>query len=155
MRERTSTILLVEDEPTDAELLRKAFARTGVDNPVHLVANGEEAIEYLTGKGRFADRATFPFPKAIVTDLKMPHLGGIELLRWIKANPQYRVIPTIVLTSSLVRQDVNTAFECGANAYIPKPASFPELVRMARILAEYWQLSLVPDVFSPSGRPAP
>jgi CheY-like chemotaxis protein len=145
MNDPTTTILLVEDESSDIELLKIAFERTGLSNPIQTVNNGEEAVDYLTGKGPFSHRSTSPVPKAIITDLKMPQMDGIELLRWIKANPNYRVIPTIVLTSSTTRGDVNAAYDCGASAYFVKPVTFPELTSLVRIIAEYWQLALTPD----------
>ncbi|MGH7997573.1 MAG: response regulator [Opitutaceae bacterium] len=145
MKDAGTTILMVEDEVSDIELLTMAFARTGLNNPVQTAGNGEEAVDYLTGKGPFSDRAAYPVPKAIITDLKMPQMGGIELLRWIKANPRYRVIPTIVLTSSTAREDVNEAYDCGASAYFVKPVPFSELMRLAKIMAEYWQIALTPD----------
>lgn len=140
----TETILIVEDEESDVEFLKRAFAKAGVPNPVQAVSNGEEAIAYLRGTGLFANRKAFPFPRVIITDLKMPHMGGLQLLRWIHENPTFRVIPTIVFTSSTAQSDVDEAFQCGAGAYIVKPVEFKELERIAKTIADYWRLSLLP-----------
>lgn len=144
MKDQTDAILIVEDEEHDVEFLRRAFERVGIENPVHTVSNGEEAIEYLTGAGRFADRTAFPFPRVMVTDLKMPQMGGIELLRWLQSNHRYRVVPTIVLTSSTHEADVNAAFEAGASGYMVKPVDFSQLEQVASVIANYWKLSLTP-----------
>ena len=144
MKEHTGTILIVEDEEHDVEFLTRAFRNTGTNNPVQAVTNGEEAMAYLAGENPYHDRVTYPFPHVVVTDLKMPRMGGLELLRWIHANPKYRVVPTIVLTSSTSQSDVDAAFACGASAYIVKPVGFEELKRVAQTIAEYWRLSLTP-----------
>jgi CheY-like chemotaxis protein len=144
MNPATETILIVEDEPADIEFLQRAFTKAGITNPVQSVSNGEEAIAYLTGRGAFADRKAFPFPRVVITDLKMPQMDGIQLLQWIRANPEFRVVPTIVLTSSTSQSDVNAAFACGASAYIVKPVEIRELQRIAKVIADYWTMSLLP-----------
>lgn len=145
MKDTTTTILLVEDEPADAELLQRAFTRVGIPNPVHVVSNGEEAVAYLEGSGPYSDRAKHPFPRVVVTDLKMPRMDGLQLLRWMRANPEFRVVPVIVFTSSTAQAEVDEAFALGANAYMVKPVELKELERMARAVAEYWRLSLLPS----------
>jgi CheY-like chemotaxis protein len=146
MRLANTTILIVEDESHDVEFLRRAFLRVGVKNPVHAVENGEEAIAYLDGTGRFTDRAVYPFPHVIITDLKMPHLGGLELLHWLHAHPKCRVVPTIVFTSSTSQADVDAAFAAGASGYMVKPVDFRELESTVKIIADYWRLSLIPTI---------
>lgn len=140
----TETILIVEDEESDILFLKRAFARAGVPNPVHAVNNGEQAIAYLQGDAPFADRKAYPFPRVIITDLKMPQMGGLQLLRWLDEHPEHRVIPTIVFTSSTAQADVNEAFKLGAGAYIVKPVEFRDLERIVKIIADYWRLSLLP-----------
>ncbi len=88
------SILLVEDDENDVLLMKRAFKRQFADCVLYVAGNGHEAIEYLTGKGVFADRQEFPFPDVIVTDLKMPRLSGLELLAWINDHREFRVIPT-------------------------------------------------------------
>jgi CheY-like chemotaxis protein len=145
MKTSHQTILIVEDDENDATFLQRAFARAGFPNPIRRVQNGEEAIAYLKGEGIYADRERFAFPRVILTDLKMPHMDGLQLLRWLSENPQYRVVPTIVFTSSTAQADVNAAFDRGAGAYVVKPVDVRELERMARNIAEYWRMSLLPD----------
>jgi CheY-like chemotaxis protein len=144
MKDALDTILIVEDEDHDVEFLRRAFARAGVLNPVQHVQNGEEAIAYLVGEGKFQDRGEYPFPRVMVTDLKMPQMGGVELLQWIQKNPKYRVVPTIVLTSSTHEADVRAAFEAGVSGYMVKPVDFSQLENVATVIASYWKLSLTP-----------
>lgn len=145
MRDSTSTILIVEDEPHDVEFLSRAFERAGVPNPIQSVHNGEEAIAYLNGTGKYADRAKFPFPRVIMTDLKMPQMGGLELLKWLNEHPRCRVVPAIVFTSSTSQADVDAAFAHGASGFMVKPVEFQELEEMVRKIADYWKLSLVPS----------
>ena len=144
MKEGTGTILIVDDEDHDIEFLQRALTRSGVNNPIRTVGNGEEAIAYLTGQGNYADRTVFPFPRVIITDLKMPQMGGLELLRWLHDNPKFKVVPTIVFTSSTSQADVNEAFRCGASGYFVKPVDFDQLERMGKVMADYWKLSQVP-----------
>lgn len=144
MNETTGTVLIIEDEEHDVDFLRRAFKRAGIKNPIQVVSDGERAKDYLMGAGEYANREKFPFPRIIITDLKMPHLSGLELLSWIRANPNYRVVPTIVLTSSVSQTDVDLAFSCGASAYFVKPVTFAELENLAKIIWDYWRLSLLP-----------
>jgi CheY-like chemotaxis protein len=146
MKNPRETILVVEDDENDATFIRRAFSKAGITNPVRWVQNGEEAVAYLKGENPFADRAANPFPRFILTDLKMPQMDGLQLLRWITQNPGYRVVPTIVFTSSTAQSDVDQAFACGAGAYIVKPVDIRELERVAKIVSEYWRLSLLPEL---------
>lgn len=150
MAEEKFTILIVEDDPNDVLLMKRALAKTGIDNPAQVVPDGERAVEYLTGTGPYADRQKFPFPGLILTDLKMPRMSGIELLKWLKHNPHYRVIPTIVLTSSMEKSDIQQSYFYGANSYLVKPGSFEELQKMMSTIFEYWFMCRValPEVFS-------
>jgi CheY-like chemotaxis protein len=138
------TILIIEDEEHDVDFLRRAFRRAGVPNPIQVVENGEQTIAYLTGRGEFADRKKYPYPRVIVTDLKMPQMSGLELLRWVRSNPKYRIVPTIVLTSSTSQADVDLAFACGASAYFVKPVAFADLEKVAKLIWEYWSFSRLP-----------
>jgi CheY-like chemotaxis protein len=140
MSQARFTILLVEDDSNDVLLIRKALEGGGIDNPVQTVSDGEEAIDYLQGCGAFSDRRLFPLPGLIVTDLKMPRANGIEFLRWLRSHPFGKVIPAIVLTSSMEPADVQDAYSSGANSYLVKPAGFGELKRMLRTVVDYWSL---------------
>lgn len=146
MKTPYQTILVVEDDENDATFIRRAFAKAGVTNPVRWVQNGEEAVAYLKGESPFTDREANPFPRVIITDLKMPQMDGLQLLRWMAQNPKYRVVPIIVFTSSTAQSDVNQAFNCGAGAYVVKPVDIRELDRVAKVIVDYWRLSLLPDL---------
>src|SRR5690242_5178071 len=100
MSDSDYTILLVEDEENDATLVKMAFKRNNILNPVQWARDGLEAIAYLNGDGVHADRSKYPFPEVLILDLKMPRMGGLELLAWIREHPEYRIIPTIIMTSS-------------------------------------------------------
>ena len=138
------TILLVEDEENDARLLEMAFKKNDILNPVQWAKDGLEAIAYLNGEGVFADRAVYPFPEVLILDLKMPRMNGLELLAWIREHPQFRVIPTIIMTSSRQDPDIEKAYNLGANTYMIKPSSFDELAKMVKLAHEYWAVSVKP-----------
>jgi CheY-like chemotaxis protein len=133
-------ILVMEDDENDALLLRRALKRLNVPNPVHIVSDGEEGIAYITGHGQYADRAQFPFPGFIITDLKMPRKSGLDVLKWLSDHEEYRVIPTLVLTSSKEETDVAKAYGFGANSYMVKPADFQDLEKIMRLIHDYWAI---------------
>jgi CheY-like chemotaxis protein len=139
------TILLVEDDPNDVLFLKRALKKNGISNPISVLPDGDEAIAYLTGEGKYSDRHTYPFPKVIMLDLKMPRRGGLEVLEWLKEHPQYRVIPTLVLTSSKINEDVVKAYGLGANSYMVKPSNFEDLQQMIKVAYEYWSFCLKPE----------
>ena len=146
MNDTDYTILLVEDEDNDATLLKIAFKKNGIHNPVQWVRDGLEAVAYLNGDGAYADRQKYVFPGILILDLKMPRMTGLELLAWIWERPHLRVIPTIVMTSSRQDQDVQKAYELGANTYITKPSSFDELVSLTGSIHHYWTSAVKPRV---------
>src|SRR4051812_42971467 len=121
-------VLVAEDDPDDLELLEQAVSRAAPDIVLRTCRDGAEVIKYLEGTGDYADRAQYPVPRAVITDLKMPRCDGFELLEWVKSHEQFMIIPTIVFTSSTHDSDVKRAFQLGANAYFQKPTSFDELV---------------------------
>ncbi len=146
------TILLVEDEENDAMLLKMAFKRSNIPNPLHWVKDGLEAIAYLNGEGVYADHALCPFPEVLIVDLKMPRMSGLELLEWIRDHPDYKVIPTIIMSSSRQDSDIVKAYELGANTYMIKPSSFDELARMVKLAHEYWAASVKHAQYSKKSR---
>lgn len=138
-------ILIVEDDPNDQTFIQRALKRTGVVKRIAVVNDGEEAAAYLRGFDLYADRALHPLPRLIITDLKMPRMGGVELLRWMNDSPEFRLIPTVVLTSSSDQADITLAFAHGAKGYMIKPVHFGELEKLVQTIASYWRASCVPD----------
>ena len=132
------TILLVEDNPDDVLLIRRAFAKAGTTAPLNVVSDGEAAVAYLAGEGAYADRAHFPLPALLLLDLKRPPKSGLEVLEWLRARPGLRRLPVVVLTSSRESVDVQRAYDLGANSYLVKPVAFDDMRRMAAALGLYW-----------------
>lgn len=137
-------VLIAEDEDSDFLLLQKALRQTDVPWAIHRVTDGLEALNYLRGDGPYADRTQHPIPQVVVLDLKMPRMTGMELLEWIKENPSYRVIPTLIMSSSQQELDVQKAYEFGANTYFVKPTNFQALVSLCRQIAGYWEHGVKP-----------
>ena len=126
-------ILLVEDNPLDIDLTRRAFKKQNLTNPLDIARDGEEAISWLS---RW--EAGEPLPLIILLDLKLPKIGGLEVLRKYKEQPGIRNIPIVVLTSSSLDADITTAYEYGANSYIVKPVDFEKFVEVATEIEMYW-----------------
>src|ERR1700720_3704984 len=146
---RRLSILLIEDDENDILLVQHAMERSGAGHKVHAVRDGEGAIRYLRGEAEYSERRKHPLPNIILCDLKMPRMGGLEFLRWLRDHPESSVIPTIVLSSSHLEGDVGEAYYRGANSYMTKPTGLDELVEMLRITFEYWALCECPP--TPSG----
>jgi CheY-like chemotaxis protein len=152
MDDSNYTILLVEDDENDATLMKMAFEKNNILNPVQWVRDGMEAVAYLNGEGDFADRSKYPFPEVLLLDLKMPRMTGMELLAWIAEHPDFKIIPTIIMTSSRQELDIEKAYHLGANTYMTKPCSFDELAEMVKLTHEYWAVSVKPKAkFRKSG----
>jgi len=136
---RNLTILIAEDNENEAILVKHALGMAKITNPIQMVQDGQEAIDYLSGNGQFANRRRFPFPSVLMLDLKMPRRSGFEVLAWLREHPQYSVIPSIVLSNSSQPEDIRLAYERGANSYIVKPQDLNDLVRIFRDTYEYWK----------------
>lgn len=146
MTDYHKTILVVEDEEADAILIEKAFRDNGVKGPIRIVHSGSEAIAYLMGEGRYADREKFAFPTFIMTDLKMPNGDGFEVLHHLKSNPEWSIIPTVVLTSSTDPDDIKKSYMLGASSFHQKPSSYHALRQQLKVLHDYWMTCCVPEV---------
>ncbi|MGD9715384.1 MAG: response regulator [Thermomicrobiales bacterium] len=131
-------ILLVEDNPSDVELTMAAFEKQRQANRVHVVRDGVEALDYLFGAGPYAGRDCRNVPKLILLDLKLPKVGGIEVLRSLREDPRTRLIPVVVLTSSREEKDVEETYRLGINSYIVKPVEFEKLTELIAHLCIYW-----------------
>ena len=117
MKKCHALILIVEDEPSDQVLIEHALRESGVTGPVRVVENGAEAIANMKGEGKYSDRAEFPYPSFIMTDLKMPVADGFEVLAHLKRNPDWAVIPTAVLSASADRDDIKRCYMMGGSSY--------------------------------------
>jgi CheY-like chemotaxis protein len=144
MPEPASLIMLVEDNRMDIELTLDAFNEARLANPVRVMRNGQEALNYLMGKEQFSDRSQHPLPALILLDLKLPKVDGMEVLREIKAAPMLKRIPVIVLTSSKEEGDRALSYDLGANSYLVKPVSFEGFVQTVRVINGYWFLLNLP-----------
>jgi CheY-like chemotaxis protein len=133
-------ILLVEDDPNDVALIQRAFDNARVANPLCVVGDGEQALGYLRGAGRFADRKAHPLPIMLLLDLKLPRTSGLEVLAWVRSQPDLKRLPVVVLTSSRQSTDINQAYDLGVNSYLVKPVDFASLVEMVRAVDLYWLL---------------
>lgn len=131
-------ILLVEDNPDDVDLTLRAFKRAGITRPVDVARDGVEALEYLHAQGAFTARAGQPLPVVVLLDLKLPRLDGHEVLRRIRADARTRLLPVVILTSSVEDADLVRGYGGGANSYVRKPVSYTEFVEAARQLGLYW-----------------
>lgn len=131
-------ILLAEDREDDIVLIRKAFRQAGLNNPIYVVRDGEEAIEYLKGEGKFSNREEYPLPDLVLLDLKMPKCDGFEVLRWIRQEAGMDNLRIIVLTSSESMADVNSAYQLGANSFLVKPLEFERFVETSKMFSRYW-----------------
>ncbi len=132
------TILVVEDDENDVVFLKIAVEKAGITSALQVAEDGAEAISYLSGKGEFADRSRYPLPSLILLDLKLPRVMGMDVLKWIREQPQFDMIVVIILTSSQQRSDVQSAYSLHANSYLVKPTSPMDLIEMMESLKNYW-----------------
>jgi len=131
-------ILLVEDNPDDVALTLRALKKNNIANEVVVARDGEEALEYLTATGKYAGRTIADLPQIVLLDLKLPKVGGLEVLRAMRADPHTRLLPVVVLTSSSEEADVIASYDLGANSYIRKPVDFNQFQEAVRQLGLYW-----------------
>jgi CheY-like chemotaxis protein len=133
-------ILLVEDDAADAEMTLRALRRNNLANKVLWVKDGQEALDYINGSGAYAGRDT-ALPRLVMLDLKMPKVGGIEVLRALKAQAPTRAVPVVVMTSSSEEQDVVASYQLGVNSYIVKPVQFESFLETVAKIGLYWVLT--------------
>lgn len=138
-------ILVAEDEDSDAFILRLAFERAKLANSLVLVRDGQQVIDYLLGNDAYADRQAHPLPGLVVLDLKMPRMGGLEVLAWLTQRPEFRTLPAVVLSSSPDQSDVQKAKQAGAQEYFVKPHTLKELVAILETLRSRWLTTENPD----------
>src|SRR5438128_1237143 len=145
----TKMILLVEDNPDDEALTLRALQKNNIRNEVVVARDGAEALDYMFGTGAHEGRDTGVLPQVILLDLKLPKLGGLEVLERLRADPRTRVVPVVILTSSKEEQDLIQGYSLGANSYIRKPVDFVQFMEAVRQLGLYWLvLNEAPPIIS-------
>lgn len=144
-KRKTAVILLVEDDPGDQEITRRALEDGNFPCDLHIVEDGEEALDYLLRRDRYAALASSPRPDLILLDLNMPKLDGKQVLERIRGNPDLRRMPVVVLTTSKHEEDIIRAYDLGVNSYITKPVDLEHLTQLIHTLEQYWfQVVMLP-----------
>jgi CheY-like chemotaxis protein len=131
-------VLIAEDDASDVFLLKRAFVLAEVPATLHFVSDGQEAIDYLEGDAAYQDRAAYPLPDLLLLDLKMPRLNGFDVLAWLRRQPGLKRLLVTVLTSSDQPDDINRAYDLGANSYLLKPHSSSDLSQLVAQVKRYW-----------------
>jgi CheY-like chemotaxis protein len=140
MQKRRSHILLVEDSIDDVTFVRRAFQKANVPANIVTVPDGDEAVQYLSGLGRYSDRQEWPLPAVMLVDVKLPRKSGHDFLAWLEeqGDAVLRRIPVVMLTSSRRQADINLAYDRGANSYLVKPVALNDLVELCETFGKYW-----------------
>lgn len=139
-------LLMVEDDPNDVILFRRAMTKCNLANPLQVVTDGEAAVAYLSGSGIYVDRSVYPLPALVLLDLKLPRKSGLEVLKWLREQPGIGRLPVVIMTSSQESTDVGHAYDLGANSYLVKPVEFNSLLEMVKALGLYWFILNQPPV---------
>jgi CheY-like chemotaxis protein len=132
------TILLVDDDENDVFFMKRAMKQAEMINPLQVVEDGQQAIDYLSGRGDYADRERFPLPCLVLLDLKLPEVMGFEVLKWIRQQSELKTLIVVVLTSSNLGPDIDLAYRLGANSYLVKPPTPEKLLAMVAAIKQYW-----------------
>ncbi len=130
-------VLWVEDDADDVLLIGRAIHKAGFDQPA-LVRDGREAVDYLSGSGKYADRNAHPFPSLVLLDLKLPKMSGFEVLQWIRERPEVCRVPVVMFTSSSEKADIDRAYDLGANGYLLKSVDHEDLVEAIKRVRNFW-----------------
>ena len=134
----SSAILLVEDNDDDVFLMKRALKNAGITNQLYVVEDGQQAIDYLSGTGIYADREQHPLPALVFLDLKLPFKSGLDVLAWIRKQPHLEGLVVVVLTSSNEPMDLKQSYKLGANSYVVKPPTAAQLLDLAKAFKWYW-----------------
>jgi two-component system, response regulator len=135
---KTKKILLVDDNPSDIELAKRALIKANIVNELVVAEDGQEALDYIFGTGHYAGQNALPSLAMILLDLKLPKIDGLEVLKRIRANERTKRLPVVILTSSQEQQDIMKGYDLGANSYIRKPVDFIQFAEAIKILGLYW-----------------
>jgi CheY-like chemotaxis protein len=133
-------VLLAEDDESHVHLVRRFVAKGGLVNPIHAVRDGAEAVAYLNGDGRYADRTEYPLPAVVITDLNLAGTGGLEVLRAVRSDEELKDTPVVVMSGSIEDKDIEAVHRLGASAYLVKPVAFEALLDVIRRLGLPWAL---------------
>ena len=146
----------MEDEENDVLFMRQAMQKAGVPNPIQVATDGQQAIDYFQGTGKFANREEFPLPYLVLLDLKLPRVMGLDVLKWIRRQPGVAAI-VIILSSSKEEADIATAYRLGANGYMVKPHDVSQLTDIAKSIKDFWLThnTLPPESCNDQNAPAP
>ncbi len=144
------TILLVEDEEDDVTFIKMALTKAGIASGLQVAEDGAAALDYLGGLGVFADRSLHPLPTLVLLDLKLPHVMGMDVLKWIRERPAFDMMVVIMLTSSQQRSDISRASALGSNSYLVKPSNPLALAEIVDLLKRYWLQLNQPTATSPT-----
>jgi CheY-like chemotaxis protein len=143
-------ILLAEDDQDHVTLILRAFRRTSLLNPVFVVRNGEEVVQYLRGVGKFENRVEYPLPSLLLLDLRMPKMNGFEVMEWVRQHPIFNPLRIVVLTTSEDMQDINRAYHLGASSFLVKPMDLTGFTALANAIQGHWLwLSKAPQIDRP------
>ena len=146
-------ILLVEDNPDDELLTRRAFKKNNIMNELVVAHDGVEALDYLFGTGAYVGKDTRELPQVVLLDLNLPRIGGLDVLRRIRADERTKVLPVVVLTSSKEDEDIVRSYALGANSFVRKPVEFDEFIQAIKTLGLYWLILNEPAPLQ-TGKPA-
>ena len=135
---RVAIVLLVEDDPGDQELTRRALSEDVIKTDLHIVNNGAEAMDYLTHQGKYTDPQASPMPDLILLDLNMPKMDGRQVLQKLSDDPDLKAIPVVVLTTSSQEEEVVRSYKLGCNSFITKPVQLEKFIKIIRELESYW-----------------
>ena len=133
-------VLLVEDDPDDVMNVERAFRKAKLPNPLKVVTDGDAAVAYLSADPPYDDRIRYPLPILVLLDLKLPRRSGLEVLAWMRSQPDLKRLPVVILTSSTERNEVNSAYDQYANSYLVKPVAFDALLELVENVNMYWIL---------------
>jgi CheY-like chemotaxis protein len=145
MTQKTFVILMAEDSEHDVIATKRAWKKHNIANPLYIVRNGEECLDYLYQRGAYSDPGTAPRPGILLLDLKMPKLDGLAVLKHLRENERFRRLPVIMLTTSKAEEDRARSYDLGANAYITKPVGFQNFAEAVKTIHLFWQLVELPE----------
>lgn len=135
---RGNAVLFADDSPDDRFLMEEAWKQAGIKSPLVFVEDGEQVIDYLSGRGAYADLSKHARPALAILDIKMPKRSGLEALEWIRRSPEWKALPVIMLTASVYPGDISTAYEIHANAFLSKPTTAQELIELLKAIDAFW-----------------